>query len=58
LPAIARTRRSPESPCWGVDDGANEFQICTSDCQAGSLGSGDGQFNAPFGVAADTAGNV
>jgi NHL repeat/FIMAH domain len=43
---------------WGVDDGANEFQICTSDCQAGIAGLGDGQFNLPRGVATDAAGDV
>jgi len=43
---------------WGVDDGGAEFQICTGGCQAGSLGSGDGQFDFPVGVATDAAGDV
>jgi DNA-binding beta-propeller fold protein YncE len=43
---------------WGVDDGSNEFQTCTSGCQIGLRGSGDGQFIAARGVAADSSGNV
>lgn len=29
---------------WGVDDGTPAFQICTSGCEAGIAGAGDGQF--------------
>ncbi len=36
---------------WGVDDGTVEFQTCVSGCQAGILGSGVGQLNAPEGIA-------
>jgi len=43
---------------WGVDDGSNEFQICTSGCQGGIFGSGDGQFFSPRDVAVDLSGNV
>ena len=43
---------------WGVADGSNAFQICTSSCQAGIPGAGDGQFNGPRRVAVDAAGNV
>jgi uncharacterized protein YjiK len=43
---------------WGVDDGSPTFQTCTSSCQAGSSGSGDGQFYYPVDVATDSAGNV
>jgi hypothetical protein len=43
---------------WGVDDGSNAFQICTSSCQAGIHGSGDGQLWTPQGVAVDSSGNV
>lgn len=43
---------------WGVQDGANAFQICTSGCRAGLAGSGDGAFERPVDVAVDTAGNV
>jgi hypothetical protein len=32
---------------WGVADGAEEFEICTSACQAGTGGSGAGQFAGP-----------
>jgi hypothetical protein len=42
---------------WGVDDGSDEFQICTSDCQVGIVGAGDGQFGGPYvgpqGIAVD-----
>jgi streptogramin lyase len=43
---------------WGVDDGSSEFQTCTSGCQAGIIGSGDGQLDVPYGVAVDASGNV
>jgi sugar lactone lactonase YvrE len=29
---------------WGVETGANAFEVCTSACQAGIQGAGDGQF--------------
>jgi hypothetical protein len=43
---------------WGVQDGTAEFQICTSACQVGISGDGNGQFDTPAGVATDPAGNV
>jgi tripartite motif-containing protein 71 len=43
---------------WGVDDGTDEFQICTGSCQSGGSGAGAGQFNYPYGVAVDPKGNV
>ena len=43
---------------WGVDTGSSTFEICTSDCQAGILGSDDGQFNTPQGIALDNSGNI
>jgi sugar lactone lactonase YvrE len=44
---------------WGVSDGVtNAFQVCTAACHAGLVGSGDGQFSAPLGVATDCRGNV
>jgi RTX calcium-binding nonapeptide repeat (4 copies)/NHL repeat len=43
---------------WGVADGSNAFQICTSSCRAGIPGAGDGQFNDPRRVAVDAGGNV
>jgi len=38
---------------WGVADGSSAFQTCTSTCQAGVGGSGDGQFDTPQGIAID-----
>jgi tripartite motif-containing protein 71 len=42
---------------WGVADGTGALQTCSSSCQTGIQGSGDGQFNDPFGVVA-TGGSV
>ena len=41
---------------WGVADGSNAFQTCTSSCQAGIAGSGAGQLNFPGGIAVDGVG--
>jgi hypothetical protein len=43
---------------WGVKDGAAVFETCTSGCQAGIYGSGDGEFGGPEGIAVDGSGNV
>jgi len=43
---------------WGVEDGTEAFQVCTSGCQQGLRGSGDGQFDYPDGVSVDASGNV
>ena len=45
---------------WGVADGSEELQVCTSpaSCQAGIRGAGSGQFEGPQGVAVDSEGNV
>jgi len=43
---------------WGVKTGAAAFEICTSSCQGGSFGSGDGQFRSPDGIAVDIPGNI
>ena len=43
---------------WGVADGKPTFETCTSGCQAGIQGSGNGQFNGPAGVAVDGSGHV
>jgi DNA-binding beta-propeller fold protein YncE len=54
---------------WGVENGAAEFQICTTEtgCQAGGPGSGPGQFQrvpeksqyvGPSGIAVDSEGDV
>jgi hypothetical protein len=46
---------------WGVVDGANEFQTCTTSCREGggaSFGSGAGQFTIPKSVAVDNSGGA
>ncbi len=43
---------------WGVDDGTAAFQSCTSGCQRGISGSGNGQFTSPSGITTDASGNV
>ena len=45
---------------WGVVDGMNQFETCTSTCQAGIPGGGAGQFNSLYGigVATDPSGDV
>jgi DNA-binding beta-propeller fold protein YncE len=43
---------------WGVDDGSSTLQVCTSGCQAGIEGSGDGQFSLPQDIAVDVGGRV
>jgi len=43
---------------WGVRTGESTFQICPSNCQAGIIGSGDGQFSKPSDVAVDYSGYV
>ncbi len=41
---------------WGVDTGASASEVCTSGCQQGIFGSGDGQLFLPKGItfASDT----
>ncbi len=36
---------------WGVSDGKAQLETCTSNCQAGIAGTGNGQFENPFGIA-------
>ncbi|MCA9948530.1 MAG: hypothetical protein KDE48_02705 [Anaerolineales bacterium] len=43
---------------FGVQDGSLTYQICTSGCQAGIPGNGDGQFNQPTGITLDKAGDI
>ncbi len=43
---------------WGVADGASHFETCTSTCQGGIYGSGDGQLYVPAGVATDPSGDL
>lgn len=45
---------------WGVDTGANAFEVCTASCQAGIAGAGVGQLGATSvlgsGIAVDPVG--
>ena len=43
---------------WGVQDGSNQLQVCSSGCQDGTSGSGQGQFSSLAGLAVDTNGNI
>jgi len=43
---------------WGVDTGAFAFETCTSSCEAGIKGSGDGQFSYPVDIAVNSSGNI
>ncbi len=43
---------------YGVTDGAEKYEICTSSCRAGITGSGVGQFHYPDGIAIDSGGNL
>ena len=39
---------------WGVADGNSQFETCTSNCQSGQFGNGDGQFGTPTSIAVDS----
>jgi hypothetical protein len=43
---------------WGVQDGTSAFQVCTSGCQSGIAGAGEGQFFYLTGVPVDAIGYV
>jgi len=44
---------------WGVKDGKTEPETCTTTCQAGIPGSGNGQFHGPWGIAINAStGNI
>ena len=43
---------------WGVADGKEEAQTCTTGCQAGLGGGGEGEFAEPAGIAVDSTGRV
>jgi YD repeat-containing protein len=43
---------------FGVTNEEAKFEVCTSSCKAGMAGSGDGEFNAPRGVAANSSDDV
>lgn len=36
---------------WGVSNGENKLEVCTSSCHAGIAGSGNGQLSNPTGIA-------
>jgi DNA-binding beta-propeller fold protein YncE len=43
---------------WGVQDGSSALQTCTSGCQEGIPGPGNGQFNKPWALDVDAWGNI
>ena len=44
---------------WGVKDGKAEAETCTASCKPGIAGSGNAQFEGPFGIAVNqSSGNV
>jgi RHS repeat-associated protein len=43
---------------WGVSNGENKLQVCTSSCRAGLQGSGNGEFYIPEGIGVDSKGDV
>ena len=43
---------------WGVSDGMNKFETCTSTCQVGAPGAGAGELDDPTDVATDSSGDV
>ena len=43
---------------WGVKDGLNKPETCTSSCQGGIGAGGAGAFDAPVGLDTDAAGDV
>jgi hypothetical protein len=40
---------------WGVSDGKATSEVCTSSCQAGQEGSGEGEFTTPVAIAVDNS---
>jgi YD repeat-containing protein len=38
---------------WGVSDGNEKYEVCTSGCKAGIPGAGNGQLTEPRGIGAD-----
>ena len=43
---------------WGVANGKEELQTCTTGCRAGIAGMGSGQVDHPTGIVVDPKGNV
>jgi RHS repeat-associated protein len=48
-----------EAVGFGVSDGKEKYEICTSSCQAGIAGKGEGQFDVPKDIAINSStGNI
>ncbi len=43
---------------WGVKDGKEALETCTTGCKAGLAGSGSGQFHDPTGLTFNSAGDL
>ena len=43
---------------WGVSNGEEKLEVCTSSCQAGKAGAGEGQFKEPHNIAFDSKGDM
>jgi len=43
---------------WGVKNGEEALQFCTSNCKPGLSGAGEGEFSIASGVTVDSGGNV
>ena len=59
IPAIASANISfIKAYGWGVLDGANQFETCTTTCSEGYPGAAAGEFQTPNEVATDSSGDV
>jgi tripartite motif-containing protein 71 len=58
LQKLSPTLAFVESYGWGVADGMAQSETCTSSCQNGISGTGDGQFSFPEDVTVDSLGNI
>jgi len=43
---------------WGVSNGEEKLQVCTSSCKIGKAGAGEGQFKEPHNIAFDSKGDM
>jgi RHS repeat-associated protein len=43
---------------WGVSNGENKFEVCTSSCREGIRGSGNGEFDIPEGIVVNSSGDI
>ncbi len=43
---------------WGVSNGENKFEVCTTSCRAGLQGSGNGEFSYVKGIAVNSSGDI